>query len=265
MPNDEQSLAGLNPHIPHPERIYNYFLGGKNNFAVDRALAEQMLAIDPTIPHIAQANRAFLRRSVTYLAADAGIRQFLDIGTGLPANDNIHEVAQRVAPESRIVYVDNDPLVMAHARALLTGVPEGTTAYLQADLRDPEKILGEAADALDFSQPIATLLHGVVQFIPEFDEAHQVIRTLLDAMPVGSYLSLAHIAADVRPETARSMDEASASSPVVSVYRTRDEVARFVAGLELVEPGLVTASEWRPDPGADSTPVPIWVAVARKP
>jgi hypothetical protein len=202
---------------------------------------------------------------VTFLAADAGIRQFLDIGTGLPANDNIHEVAQGIAPESRIVYVDNDPFVMVHARALLTGVPEGATAYLQADLRDPEKILEEAADALDFSQPIATLLHGVVQFIPDAGEAHQVVRTLLDAMPAGSYLSLAHIAADVRAETARSMDEASASSPVASVYRTHDEVTHFLAGLEVVEPGLVTASEWRPDPGADTSPVPIWVAVARKP
>ncbi|MDT3442738.1 MULTISPECIES: SAM-dependent methyltransferase [unclassified Pseudofrankia] len=265
MPNDEQSSAGLNPYLPHPERIHNYFLGGKNNFAVDRALADQMLAIDPTIPHTARANRAFLRRAVTFLAADAGIRQFLDIGTGLPATDNIHEVAQRLAPESRIVYVDNDPVVIVHARALLTGVPEGVTAYLQADLRDPEKILEDAAATLDFSRPVATLLHGVLQFIPDSDEADRVVRTLLDAMPSGSYLSLAHIAQDVRPETARSMDEASASSPVISVYRTRDQVARFVDGLELVEPGLVTASEWRPDPGADTAPVPVWAAVARKP
>ncbi|MBL7495689.1 SAM-dependent methyltransferase [Frankia sp. CNm7] len=265
MPDDEQSPAGLDTHLPHPARIYDYFLGGKNNFAVDRALAEQMLAMDPTMPRTAHANRAFLRRSVSFLAGEAGVRQFLDIGTGLPASDNTHEVAQRLAPDSRIVYVDNDPLVLVHARALLTSVRAGATAYLQADLRDPEKILHGAADTLDLSRPVAVLLHGVLHFLLDTDDPGQIIRTLVDAVPAGSYLSLSHMAADISPTTTRSMDEASTSSPVPIACRTNDEVARLLAGLEPVEPGLVTVSRWRPDPGADTALVPIWAAVARKP
>ena len=184
----EPDLASFDTGVAHPARVYNYWLGGKDNYAADRETAEQAVAANPNILPGVRANRAFLRRAVQYLAGEAGIRQFLDIGTGLPTADNTHEVAQAIAPDSRIVYVDNDPIVLAHARALLTSTPEGATAYVQADARDSGTILAEAAKTLDFSQPIAVMFLMILQYIPDEGEPQQIVARLMDAMPPGSYL-----------------------------------------------------------------------------
>src|SRR6266542_3231274 len=189
--NHEPPLK-LDTSVPHGARVWNYWLGGKDNFAADREAGEQVRQVFPEIVEVARVSRAFLVRAVRYLAGEAGIRQFLDIGTGLPTADNTHEVAQRIAPESRIVYVDNDPLVLVHARALLTSSPEGVTDYVDADLHDPDKILQEAARTLDFTQPIALMLLGIVNFIRDREGPHQIVTRLLDAVPSGSYLALTH-------------------------------------------------------------------------
>ena len=186
---------------PHPARMYDYFIGGKNHFAADRETAAKVLQNSPSTRTAARENRAFLGRAVRYLAAEAGIRQFLDIGTGLPTTSNVHEVAQAVAPSSRVVYTDNDPMVLAHARALLTSAPEGRTAYIHADLRDPAAILSDPAtrDVLDFSQPIALMLVAVLHFIPDEDNPAAILATLLDALPSGSYLVASHSTAEHAP------------------------------------------------------------------
>jgi hypothetical protein len=248
-------------------RVYNYWLGGKDNFAADRDAAEQAMAANPGIVTDVRANRAFLARAVRFLAAECGIRQFLDIGTGLPTASNTHEVAQAVAPDARIVYVDNDPIVLAHARALLTSTPEGATAYLDCDLREPAAILHAAAQTLDFGQPIALLLLIILHLIPDTDDPYRIVAALVEALPSASYLVLAHPASDIRvaqmAEMTRRVNERMAGPK--ATMRDHGAIARFFDGLELLPPGVVQPQQWRPEPGALSPPqVTAWCGVARK-
>lgn len=260
--------AGIDTSVAHSARVYNYLLGGKDYFAADRAAGDQMAAALPNVVSGSRMNRAFLARAVRFLAADCGIRQFLDIGTGIPSASNTHEVAQAIAPETRIVYVDNDPIVLAHARALLTGKPEGATAYLDADLRRPEDILRAASATLDFHQPVALMLLMVLHMIPDADGPHQIVGRLLDALPAGSYLALSHPPSDILPEgvaeVQRRLNERLGAGTSMTA-RSHSEVARFFEGLEIVEPGLVQVHQWRPDGEVDpNTPASIWCAVGRK-
>ena len=265
---DDTAQTGIDTTVPHSARIWNYWLGGKDTVAVDRAAGDAWAETFPGIRDIARASRSFLTRSIHYLAADAGIRQFLDIGTGLPAADNTHQVAQRVAPEARIVYVDNDPLVLAHARALLTSTPEGATAYIHADLRDPDKILAEAAETLDFTKPIALILSGVLGHVVDIGEARSIVRGLMDALPSGSYLSLndgtSVVGGDQVEQATQDYNESGA---LPYIQRTPEEIASFFDGLELVPPGMVSCPRWRPDPApADSlAEVDAFGGVGRKP
>ena len=254
--------------VAHPARVYDYWLGGKDNFAADREAAEAVIAARPSILFDIRANRAFLGRAVRWLAAEAGVRQFLDIGTGIPAADNTHQVAQGVAPTSRIVYVDNDPIVLVHARALLTSNAEGATAYLEGDLRQPEPILSGAATTLDFEQPIAVLLIGVLHLIADTEDPNGIITTLMAAVSPGSYLALTQPASDVNAEVVA--EGARRYNQHVSTKQTRRshaETARFFDGLELVDPGLVQVHRWRPDPNAEELDrdVSAWGGIGRKP
>jgi SAM-dependent methyltransferase len=268
-------MSDLPPEVdtsrPHTARVYDYFLGGKNHFAADRETAEKLLVSMPSARIGPRENRAFLGRAVSYLAGEAGIRQFLDIGAGLPATNAVHEVAQAIAPQSRVVYADNDPLVLVHAQALLTSSPAGRTAYLQADLREPEAIVNDPVtqEVLDFGQPVALMLVGVLHFIPDEDGPAEIIATLLDALPPGSYLVSSHITPEHNP---------AGTGAAVSTYRgaglsvqPRDsgEFARLAfSGLDLVPPGVVLVSEWRAaDPGPRPTPVEVgcYGGVAHKP
>jgi hypothetical protein len=265
IPDDGHELPDIDTSIAHQARVYDYTLGGKDNFAADREAAEKAIQANPDVVPTARANRAFLGRAVRLLAAEAGIRQFLDIGTGIPSASNTHEVAQGVAPESRIVYVDNDPIVLAHARALLTSAPEGRTAYLDADARDLDTILGGAAGTLDFSQPVAIMMLLILQVI---EDPYAVTCRLLDAVPAGSYLAISVPASDIRPEasaaTARRVIE---DVPGISfTLRSHAEVTRFFDGLELLEPGVVPANCWRPGPGGPdpARDLPCYAAVGRK-
>jgi hypothetical protein len=248
---------------PHPARVYDYWLGGKDNYEADRVAAREVIAAMPNILPTARANRAFLRRAVQYLVEEAGIRQFLDIGTGLPTAHNTHEVAQQIAPESRIVYVDNDPIVLAHARALLTSSPEGATAYLEADARDPEKILHEAARTLDFSQPVAVILLAIMQFIPDSDGPFQIVSRLMDAVPPGSYLAMSNATLDFDPSGSPGADLYNARVAARLTPRTRTQIARFFDGLDLVEPGLVPLPQWHAL-ASPTQQVSLYAAVGRK-
>ena len=255
---------------PHTARMYDYFLGGKDNFAADRELADQVLVTTPSARIAARENRAFLGRAVRFLAKEAGIRQFLDIGTGLPAAGNTHEVAQAATPDARVVYADNDPLVLTHARALLTSSPEGRTAYIQADLRQPESILDSPAvkDVIDFSQPVALMLIAVLHFLPDADRPAEVLATLLDALPPGSYLAATHTTAEHDPEQWAPLQRAYESGGIPGQFRDSGDFARLAfTGLDLVPPGVVLASEWRPDTdGLRPSPaeVSVYAGVARK-
>jgi phage gp37-like protein len=249
----------------HPARVYDYWLGGKDNYEADREAAEQFIEVMPNILGGVRANRAFLRRAVQYLAGEAGIRQFLDIGTGLPTAENTHEVAQGIAPEARIVYVDNDPIVLAHARALLTSVA-GPTRFIDADLRDVGTILSRAGQTLDFSRPVAVMLIAVLHLIPDEDDPWGIVASFMDAVPSGSYLVVSHPARDV--ETARSEQAARRYNQHVTApmrRRSRPEVARFFDGLELVEPGLVQMHQWRADATDPAAPSSGYAVVGRKP
>jgi O-methyltransferase involved in polyketide biosynthesis len=262
-----RSIYGFDARVAHPARIYDYWLGGKDNFEADRIAGEETIAAYPAIRASARANRAFLARTVRYLAAEQGIRQFLDLGTGLPTASNTHEVAQSVAPASRIVYVDNDPLVLSHARALLTSDPQGVTAYLDADLRDTDKILEQASDTLDFSQPVAIMLLAIVHYIPDLAEAQRIVARLISAVPSGSYVTISHAASDISPEEMaemiRRMNERLAEGNHVG--RPREVVAKFFDGLELVEPGVVKVTEWRPTSKVEAEgPTSLWGGVGRK-
>jgi len=261
-----QQQPEFDTSIPQTARIWNYWLGGKDNFPVDRAVGDQILEAFPAIVENARASRAFLARVVRYLAGEAGIRQFLDIGTGLPTANNTHQVAQAVAPESRIVYVDNDPIVLAHARALLTSTSQGATAYIDADLRDPESILKEAARTLDFTQPIAIMLMGILGHIEDDDQARSIVRGLVDAVPSGSYLTM-NDGTDTSEEVVEAARIWNQSANPTYHLRSPDRIARFFDGLELVEPGVVSPPLWRPDPSPSGLPVEIdsFCGVARKP
>jgi len=256
---------------PHPARMYDYFLGGKNNFAVDRETAEKALKSWGTVRTAARENRAFLGRAVRYLVAEAGIRQFLDVGTGLPSANNVHEVAQNVAPSCRVVYVDNDPIVLAHARALLTSAPEGKTAYIHADFREPERILADQAtrQTLDFTKPVALMLVAILHFVRDEAEPRRVIQTLLDALPPGSYLVASHVTDEHDPDTLAGAGRAYQERGLAGQIRTSDELADLAfGGLEMVDPGVVLVSDWRPR-GAGPRPlaseVNAYGGVARKP
>ena len=270
----EDPPVGLEPpvidaSVPHSARVWNYWLGGKDNYPVDRDAGEEMRVLDPDIVDKARAARGFLSRVVTYLAGEAGIRQFLDIGTGLPTADNTHEIAQRVAPGSRVVYVDNDPVVLTHARALLTSSSEGVTDYVDADLRDPGQILEEAARTLDFTQPVAIMLVAILHHLADDDEAYAIVNRLLEAVPSGSYLAIAHATAVVKPEemneSVRHWNEIG-SKPGLTV-RTPEQIARFFDGLELLEPGIVSYGRWRPEPSPSGLPPELdgFAGVGRKP
>jgi hypothetical protein len=260
----------INTGVPTPARMYDFWLGGKDNFPADREAGEAVLEVFPEMRRGVLQNRALLGRMVRYLAGDAGIRQFLDIGTGLPTKDNTHEVAQAVAPESRVVYVDNDPLVLVHARALLTSSPQGVTKYVEADLRDPDKILEGAAETLDFSEPVAITLLMILMLIEDKD-AYEVVGGLMDAIPSGSYLAISHPAGDVGSGGLISVayERLAELMPERPTLRSTDQVARFFDGLEMVEPGLVQLHRWRPDPAdAESVlhyDVPAYAGVGRKP
>ena len=252
---------------PQSARIWNYWLGGKDHYPVDRVAGDEVLAKIPDIADGARAERAFLIRVVRYLVGEVGIRQFLDIGTGLPTLNNTHEVAQATAPECRIVYVDNDPLVMAHARALLTSTPEGVTDYIHADLREPDAIVAEAARTLDFSRPIGLMLLGVVNHIMDSDEAYSVVQQLLKVVSPGSYLALTHSTAEIHGErmleVMRQVNERG-GTPIRA--RTRQELVRFFDGTELLDPGVVSCSFWRPDPIDVGVPAEVYLfgGVGRK-
>jgi hypothetical protein len=252
--------------VPHFARVYDYWLGGKDNFAVDRAAGDQAIRAFPDIAVSARANRAFLARAVRFLAGEAGIRQFLDIGTGIPTGNNTHQVAQFVAPESRIVYVDNDPFILSHARALLASRPEGGTEYLEADLRDPERIVDVAGRLLNFEQPVAVMLMTILQHVDDEDDPAKIVATLMDAMPIGSYLALSHPANDIDAEPMAKMAERLnllMDEPIT--LRPCADVATFFDGLKLVEPGVVQASKWRPVNEAEAeSPATLWAGVARK-
>ncbi|MFC7528060.1 SAM-dependent methyltransferase [Actinoplanes sp. GCM10030250] len=268
MTDGDRSYPELDTEVAHSARLWNYLLGGKDNFAADREAAEYALALMPELVQSARANREFLGRAVRHLAGEAGIRQFLDIGTGLPTADNTHEVAQSVAPQSRIVYVDNDPMVLVHARALLTSTPEGATDYIDADIRDTGRILEQAHETLDFGQPIAIMLLGIVNFVVDDDEAASVVRTLLDAVPSGSYLVMSHPTREVNGAAVeQSMKQWNSSGAAPIVARSRDQIGSFFTGLELLDPGVVTCSAWRPDPAHPGITdmVSEFAAVGRKP
>ena len=259
----------IDTSVAHPSRIYDYLLGGANNFAVDQEAAlrgsDAVGGIEAARAQV-RAQRRFLGRAVRYLAADAGVRQFLDIGTGIPNADNVHRVAQEAAPESRIVYVDNDPVVLAHAHSLLESTPTGATAYIDGDLLDPEPILGQAAATLDFTKPVAVLLVGILHLIHDDDDPYGIVTRLLEAVPSGSYLAISHMAKDIEPEAmAELVDRMSQTTRATWTVRTHADVSRFFNGLALVDPGIVPLDHWQ-NPHPDSGPViPGYGAVAQKP
>ncbi|MEU7909318.1 SAM-dependent methyltransferase [Actinoplanes sp. NPDC049118] len=255
--------AVIDTTVPHPARRYNYWLGGKDHFAVDRESGDMIATAFPGVVTTAKENRAFLKRAVHFLA-EAGIRQFLDIGTGLPAPDNTHEVAQRVVPDAHVVYVDNDPIVGVHARALTVGDERGRTAYLQADLRDPESILQHPAVAatLDLTEPVGLLLLAVLHFIEDDDQAADIVRRLTDALPDGSYLVLSHFTLDFNTaEEVAAYKRISDAGQADAYPRTRPVVARYLEGMQILDPGVVAVSEWRPDRGPDRRPTVAEVAL----
>lgn len=267
MAAPEDAADALDTSVAHIARIYDYLLGGKDNFAADRAAAAAMVQAYPDIVSSMKANRTFLARAVRYLAGDVGLRQFLDVGTGIPTANNTHEVAQAIAPDARVVYVDRDPVVLIHARALLTSRPEGATDYIEADARAPERILSHAAKVLDFSQPIALMLVAILHFVPDADNPHEIVRTLVEALPSGSMVTITHPCSDVdtagTAEAARQFNDRAAERVTL---RSKDEVARFFDGLELVEPGIVQVQSWRPDSELESTlHTAVWAGIARKP
>jgi S-adenosyl methyltransferase len=251
--------------VPHSARIWNFWLGGKDNFEIDRHVGKQLQQTYPAIVDLARSDRKFLRRAVRYLVSEAGIQQFLDIGTGLPTLDNTHEVAQQLVPQSRIVYVDNDPLVLVHARALLTSAAEGVTDYLDADFREPDQIIAAAKRTLDFSNPVAVLLLGILGHFPDDDEVAALIGHLMAATVPGSYLVIAH-GASTSPGLVEAARQYAASGAASYTLRSPEQLAMFFAGLELVPPGVSPVPLWRPDvgPPAETEEAYSYCAVARK-
>ncbi len=257
----------VDPTVAHIARVQDYWLGGKDHFEADRIAGDEAIAQLPDMAASVRNTRAFLGRTVRFLAAERGIRQFLDLGTGIPTASNTHEVAQDAAPASRIVYVDNDPMVLAHARALLTSSPEGRCAYIDADIREPEKILNTAAEVLDFTEPVAVVLMAVLQFVPDDDDPHGIVRRLMAAVPAGSYLVISHPAADIQAAAMAGMARSLNELMVQRVKpRSKDAVTAFFDGLDLLEPGVIRCPEWRPDRPEDAAgKSTMWGGVARKP
>jgi hypothetical protein len=256
----------IDPSIAHIARIQDYWLGGKDHFEADRVAGDEAIAMLPDMVASVRNTRAFLGRTVRFLAEEAGIRQFLDIGTGIPAASNTHEVAQAVAAECKIVYVDNDPMVLAHARALLTSSPQGQCAYIDADIREPEKILNTAAEVLDFTEPIAVVLMAVLQFVPDENDPHGLVRRLIEAIPNGSYLVISHPASDIQAAAMAGMATRLNQLMAQRVKpRSKEAVTAFFDGLDLVEPGVIRCPEWRPDRPEDATgKSTMWGGVAKK-
>ena len=254
---------------PHVARMYDYYLGGKTHFPADRAAVDKIMPVMPQIMTSARANRAFMHRATRCLAADYGIRQFLDIGTGIPTSPNLHEVAQGVAPESRVVYVDNDPIVLVHARALLASAPEGRTAYIDADVRKPETILAapRLAEVLDLTAPIALSLVALLHFIMDDEKPRDIVRYLVDALPAGSFLVMSHVTGDPDPQWVARCEQTYTNSGTPAKARSKEEFAAFFEGLDLIEPGIAMVSRWRPgtEEMVADIEAPLYGAVARKP
>jgi hypothetical protein len=245
---NDPSVPLIDTTVSHSARVWNYWLGGKDNYPVDREVGDKVAEMYPDIVQLARAARAFLTRAVLYLAGEEGIRQFMDVGTGLPTVNNTHEVAQSIAPESRVVYADNDPLVLAHARALLTSSPEGVTDYIDADLRDPGKILQEAARTLDFTEPIAITLIAILHHITDYDEARSIVNRLMEAVPSGSYLVISHSTNVIYgPASDEAVGRWNKFGKPPVILRSPAQIARFFDGLELLEPGVVSTPRWRPN------------------
>ncbi|MFD8379840.1 SAM-dependent methyltransferase [Streptomyces sp. NPDC059679] len=268
-PGRQAALGKIDTSVPHSARIWNYWMGGKDNYEVDRVAGDQYREVAPTIEVMARASRAYLIRTVTHVAGEAGIRQFLDIGTGLPTYDNTHQVAQRVAPEARIVYVDNDPLVLRHAQALLTSTPEGVTDYIDADLHEPDRILEAASKTLDFSRPVALMLMGILGHVQDYDEARSIARRLQDALPAGSYF-VHYDSTDTDQALKQAQQGYDDTGAVPYVLRSPEQIARFYDGLELIEPGIVSCPLWRPESAETHIDAPIektdvYGGVAHKP
>jgi hypothetical protein len=250
--------------VAHHARIYDYLLGGKDHFAADRKAGDALMAAYPAMVTLARANRAFLGRAVRFLAEEAGIRQFLDIGTGIPAAGSTHQVAQEFAPDSRIVYVDYDPVVLSHARALLVSGPRGAADYINADARDVATILEQAAHTLDFAQPVAVIILMMLHAISDSDGPHQIVSAIMEALPKGSYLAISHPASDIEPEKVADLTaRVNPLSYQQYTGRSRAQVRQFFDGLELVEPGLVQVQQWRPGI-ATSSQLALWTAIGRK-
>jgi hypothetical protein len=249
--------------VPHPARVYGYWLGGKDHYEADRKAAEEVIRLRPQVVASARANRAFLARVVRFLAADCGIRQFVDIGAGLPAEENTHQVAQRVAPGCRVVYVDSDPVVMAHARALLTSTGAGVCGYIQADARDPGALLAEAAATVDLTRPVGVLLLAILHFLPDADDPGGVVAALAGGLARGSYVALSHLTADLAPgQVGAAVQAYNTLAPVPVTPRTHAQVTGLFGGLPLISPGVVPVSEWRPDMGAVAQPCDVYAGVA---
>ncbi|NUV63523.1 SAM-dependent methyltransferase [Streptomyces sp. CAI-85] len=266
---DPTPVVEIDTSKPHPARMYDWYLGGKDNYPVDEALGRQMLALDPRVPVMARVNRAFMHRATRWLARN-GVRQFLDVGTGIPTEPNLHQVAQEVAPDARIVYCDNDPIVLAHAAALLRSTPGGVTEYLQADVRDPVTIVEGARKILDFDRPVALSLIALLHFVSDEDGAHELVGRLLAELPSGSYLMMTHATADFTPEESAAATAKLKGAGITLALRSREEFARFFDGLDLVEPGVAVVPDWHPElgepvPGQEDGVIPGYGAVARKP
>ena len=266
-PGDGDSAGRLDTSVADPARVYSVWLGGKDHFPADRKAVEEVMRLRPQVVASARANRAFLARVVRYLAAEAGIRQFLDVGTGLPCPDNTHQVAQEVAPECRVVYCDNDQLVLTHARALLTSTPQGTCDYLDADLHEPQTIVAQAAQTLDFTQPTAILLLAVLHFVADADDPASIVATLAGALAPGSYLAISHLTGDLAPEQVAAATAAyNTQVPVPVTARSHSQVSALFGGLPLLAPGVVPVTEWRPEVGDPfGQPADLHGGVARIP
>ncbi|MER6569521.1 SAM-dependent methyltransferase [Streptomyces sp. NPDC001093] len=268
MTGQDPTAVAIDTSKPHPARMYDWYLGGKDNYPVDEAMGRQMLALDPRVPVMARVNRAFMHRATRWLAQQ-GIRQFLDIGTGIPTEPNLHQIAQQAAPDARVVYCDNDPIVLAHAAALLRSTPEGATEYLQADVRDPDAVIAGAKEILDLDRPVALSLIALLHFVSDEDGAHDLVGRLLAELPSGSHLVMTHATADFTPEESAAATEKLKAAGVTLALRSREEFTRFFTGLDLVGPGVEIVHKWHPElgepvPGQDDGVIPGYGAVARK-
>ncbi|WP_255952773.1 SAM-dependent methyltransferase [Streptomyces odontomachi] len=269
MTGVEPSAQRIDTSKPHPARVYDWMLDGKDNYPVDEELGRQMLTLSPHAKQGAKDNRHFMRRAIRWLTGPAGIRQFLDIGTGIPTEPNLHQIAQTIAPETRVVYVDNDPIVLAHAGALLKSTPEGVTEYIEADVRTPDSIISQAREILDFRKPIAVSLVALLHFVTDEDGAIEHVRTLVDALPSGSYLVLTQLTADLYGDSMQRAVDIYSAGGITLVLRSRADVEGIISGLELVDPGIVLLDEWHPELGDEQRPdidrAAIYALVARKP